>query len=62
MLVLLAVKVLEVEEAGRLGLADGVQAVQDGDRVYRYTERGVPKQNKRVSILIIKYRNKQSRL
>jgi hypothetical protein len=41
-LVLLTVKVLKVEEAGRLGLADGVQAVQDGDRVHGYAKRGIP--------------------
>ena len=42
-LVLLAVKVLKVKEAGGLGLADGVQTVQDGDGVHGDTKGGIPK-------------------
>jgi hypothetical protein len=44
-LVLLAVKVVKVEEAGGLGLADGLQAVQDGDGVYRDSKGCVPVKN-----------------
>ena len=47
-LVLLAVKVLKVEEAGRLGLVDGVQAVQNGDGVHRDPEGGVPEKEVKI--------------
>jgi len=43
----LAVKVLKVEKACILRLADGVQAVKDGDRVHRDPERGVPRNNRK---------------
>ena len=42
MFVLLAVEVVEVEEPGGQRLGDGLQAVQDSDRVHRDTEGGVP--------------------